>query len=240
MELLQAIGGGCFLLMSAALSIRLLQLARRNRAVPELLLGSAFLLGGTLGATLEAAGPSLAPEVAGRLVAVGKALGGIGIALNALFTWWVFRRGESWATALLVGLVALLTLGYFVNWQSGTFQTGMTTPDAFWLEFVGRVASPIWLGSEAVIYWSRMRRRSRIGLADPLVQNRFLLWALASFTGVLLIATSAAPVYARIGSQVADANLAAFGVLGIATAALYWLAFFPPEAYRRRICASAP
>jgi hypothetical protein len=58
-------------------------------------------------------------------------------------------------------------------------------------------------------------------------------------TGILLIATSAAPVYADLGTSFADANLAAFGLLGIATAALYWLAFFPPASYRRWLAAPA-
>jgi hypothetical protein len=62
-EVLRGIGGSCFLLTSAALAVRLFQLAYRNRAVPELLLGAAFLCGGTLGATMEASSQTLVHRV---------------------------------------------------------------------------------------------------------------------------------------------------------------------------------
>jgi len=239
MEPVQAIGGTCFLLMSAALSVRLLQLAYRNRAVPELLLGVAFLLGGTLGAILEAGGLTMLPDEAGPLLAVAKAFGAAGIAFNAVFTWYVFRRGDAWALPVLAVVVGVQGLSYAAHFATGTFATGVQAPQALWLEFIGRVASPLWLGIEAGLYWSRMRRRARIGLSDPLVQNRFLLWSLASATGVLLLATSVVPNYVERGTPAMDINLAAFGLLGIATSLLYWLAFFPPSAYRRRLTAAA-
>ena len=48
--------------------------------------------------------------------------------------------------------------------------------------YVARVAPYYWLAAESLSYWSAARRRVRIGLADPLVTNRFLLlglWAVA-------------------------------------------------------------
>lgn len=237
MEALQGIGGASFLLISIALALRLLHLAGRTRAVPELLLGLAFLCGG-IGAVLEAGGQVLAPERAGPVMAAGKAIGGAGLALNAVFVWWVFRRGERWALWLMSFLVLLQGLGYAVHGLTGTFEAGLMARGAFWLEFLGRVASPLWLGGEAWGYWLRMRRRARIGLSDALLQNRFLLWTLASLTGVLLLATSAVPLYVQPGTPLSDLNLAAFGLLGLTTASFYWLAFFPPRAYRRWVIAA--
>ena len=81
-------------------------------------------------------------------------------------------------------------------------------------------------------YWRRMRRRAALGLGDPLVTNRFGLWALASATGVVCLLTSVPPLYLPAGSALLLADLVVFGAAGVATASLYWLAFFPPARYR--------
>ena len=38
--------------------------------------------------------------------------------------------------------------------------------------------SSLWGAAESLRYFSMMRRRAKLGLADPLVTNRFLLWGL--------------------------------------------------------------
>ena len=59
----QAIGGSCFLLISVIVGLRLMLLARRNRSLPELLLGISFLAGGGIGAVLEAVSLVAAHEI---------------------------------------------------------------------------------------------------------------------------------------------------------------------------------
>ena len=48
---------------------------------------------------------------------------------------------------------------------------------------LARCAVLLWLFVESAIYAQRMRRRVRLGLGDPVVANRFTLWAI--WTGAL-------------------------------------------------------
>jgi len=240
MNLMQAIGGGSFLLVSGVLGIRLLSLAYRNRGLPELLLGLSFLLGGTLGAVIEANAAVVVQQggSGGTMLAVGKGFALIAMFTNALFTYYVFRRGQL-VGKCVIGLVVLSTSGAYVGHSfSGAFVTGAVAPTWFWLEFVGRMISSAWLGFEAFLYYQTMRRRVVIGLAEPIVANRFLLWAIASCTGLLFLATSVPPMYMTEGFLV-EIDIFVFAIAGLATAGAYWLAFFPPNAYREFITRTA-
>ena len=79
----------------------------------------------------------------------------------------------------------------------------------------------------------------RLGLADPVVTDRFLLWTFAASFSFLMLTTSISPILLGRTHLVAMAGLFVFSFAGAATAACYWLAFFPPEAYRRRVRARA-
>jgi len=79
-----------------------------------------------------------------------------------------------------------------------------------------------------------MRKRQALGLADPVVTNRFLMWgvgaALASLgTGIATVTallTDVSPLEsaAIVGSSSAH---------GFAAAIAIWLAFLPPAPYQR-------
>ena len=171
--------------------------------------------------------------IAAPALGLGKAFGLAGISCNLVFTWWVFRRHERWALALAVVLAAVQLASFFGHASAGTFSSGAVAPAWFWLELVGRVLTPVWLGSESLLYYQRMRRRLDLGLADPVVANRFALWAIASATGTLFLLTSVPPLYLTQGSPWAAVDMAAFALFGIATAGSYWLAFFPPRRYQQ-------
>jgi hypothetical protein len=83
-DAIQAAAGGLFLLTATVVGCRLLLLARRSRALPELLLGAGLLVGGTIGGPLEAAGlsarPELGPDLTGRLLLIGKLFGVVALA----------------------------------------------------------------------------------------------------------------------------------------------------------------
>jgi hypothetical protein len=94
--------------------------------------------------------------------------------------------------------------------------------------------------SEAFLSHRTAARRSRIGLSDPIVVNRYLLLALfgafqtfACFSDVLVTIDSADD---RTISAWSDAILGGFEVVGIA---MLWLAFFAPASYLAWITGSA-
>jgi hypothetical protein len=244
LEASQAIGGSLYLLTSAAVGIRLLDLARRNRTLPELLLGIGFITAATVGSVIEAIAvvrvEHLAAGQIGRLLLVAKISALFGMAAHNLFTWRVFRPDATWATVLAFSLIAIAIAALGGLAASGTFSTGVSRGAWFWIEFATRVATPFWLGLEATRYHLQMKRRMRLGLADPVVTDRFLLWALASLFGILLLATSLPPAFFPREHTFMQLALLIFGFSGVAYSISYGLAFFPPEAYRRRVCARAP
>ena len=81
-----------------------------------------------------------------------------------------------------------------------------------------------------------MRRRLRLGLADALVTNRFLLWGLgigAAGFGSLI------SVVVQVASGVSMSELPLLtlsnSMFGLVAAVLMWVAFVPPAAWRRYI-----
>ncbi len=222
LEAVQALGGGLFFVMSAVVGIRLLVLAHRNRGLPELLLGLSFLLAGTIGSLLEVAGiaaeQQLEPAQVGTLLMIGKLFGVAGLACSILFIGWVFRRHEPWAVVPATAVIAASLVAFGGLAAAGTFSSGVSAAPWFWVEFATRLGSPCWLGLEAGRYYLQMRRRMRLGLADPVVTDRFLLWTFAAFFSFLMLTTSISPVVLGRSHPVVSAALMVFGFSGAAEA----------------------
>lgn len=239
-EIIQPIAGTLYLGTITTVGIRLIVLARRHRGLPELLLGLSLLLGGTFGAVLEVAGMSpdapLEPQVAGMLLATGKALVVAGFLCQVLFVRIVFRPREAWAIVLVAGLIGVQLATYAAFAAAGTFASGEMPTSIFLIELASRTAGSVWLIAESLRYYAFMRRRLALGIADPLVTDRFRLWAIAGTSALVMLATSAPPVV--IEDQSAPwliMLLPLFALSGIAASSTYLLAFFPPGWYRRFI-----
>ena len=238
---LQAVAATLYLLTMAVVGCRLLFLARRSRALPELFLGLSMILGGVIGALLEAGGLAairdFSPEVVGRLLLGGKLFGIAGLLFTGLFLWRVFRPGERWAGLLVAALVACSVSAFCGFAWHGTFSTAEIPTLWLGVEFVGRIGSPCWLVFEASRYHGLMRRRLQLGLADPVVTNRFLLWTLAGGFSLGILLTSIPPAFLDPIRHEAllITDLLVFTACGVASSVCYALAFFPPAAYRRRL-----
>lgn len=110
----------------------------------------------------------------------------------------------------------------------------------FWPELIARTAGSVWLVTEAVRYHLLMRRRVVLGLADPVVCNRFLLWATGGVFGVAMMLTAVPPVIAPGSTHPLMAfDIVAFSAAGIGFCIAYSLVFFPPGAYLRWVGARA-
>ncbi len=236
-EALQAVSGTIYLLTITAVGLRMLQLSRRTGKRPELLIGLSLLLGGTVGATLEAAGMGagqgeLGPAAAGRLLFAGKLFVAASLVCQCLFIRTVFRPGEAWSAALVSGILAIPAVAFAGFAASGTFATGELPLTWFSVELVGRVAASIWLVAEALRYYAMMKKRLALGLADPVVTNRFLLWAFAGLGGIVLMLTSVPPaLFPGNQSLLMSLDLLVFACFGCAISIAYGLAFFPPARY---------
>jgi hypothetical protein len=242
LDILAAVSGGLYLVTMTGLGIRLLFLSRRNGTKPELWLAIAFLAGGSLGASSEVIGSRFLleshPVAAFWLVGLGKLSSAVGLRFYDWFVWRVFRPNERWAGALFFALVAGAGLAIVLFAASGTLERG-SGHFWFWLELAVRVASPIWLTAESLRFWFQMRRRVAVGLADPLVTDRFRLWATGALTGLVMLLCSVPPQILPMDHPFQKVSLLTLGVMGLAATASYWFAFFPPDWYRSRVTAKA-
>jgi len=240
-----------FVLASLAVAMRLLLLARRTRQTPELylglgLLGTAVLGYGVLIAGAIARGPEVmvtdafAPRA---LQAAGQALHDAGVSMIVLFVLTVFRPKERWAQGLAVALVAALWLGQ-IGWElENRFRSGGRGNGFWWLRYAVIWSYPLWTMVESWRWYAIMRRRVQIGIADPIVANRFLLWGTGALGTALATWTSSIP-FLLVGDPTVllawtPAIHVATALFGVATVTVYYLTFFPPAAYRRWIAAAS-
>lgn len=243
--LLQGISGAIYMLTITVVAIRLLMLARRNRGLPELLLGASLLLGGTFGASLEASGMAITATaedltVVGKLLLSGKLFGLVALVCQGLFIWKVFRPDATWAPAMVGLMFAFSGAAFGGFWFHGTFTTAQIPMTWFWIELIGRTTGSLWLVAEAIRYHRLMRKRMRLGLADPVVCNRFLLWAVAGTCGVAMMLTAVPPViFPQSTHPMMAWDIVVFSASGIGFCIAYSLVFFPPERYLRWVGARA-
>ena len=78
-----------------------------------------------------------------------------------------------------------------------------------------------------------MRRRVRIGIGDPLVANRFLLWGIGTLA-TLLVALLYIGMQLRGHYELPASLIGVSSTLVLASAIAEWLAFLPPRSYRER------
>ncbi len=236
MTTLLAIGALAMILVDAIVGVRLLILARRTRQIPEAALGTAFLLLGAIGyplTTLARRGVLESESVNAALMGGGLLIQDVACFAVVLATAQTFRGGTLMARVV----VALAAVWFLASWFGQLATSGFGPLEANFAYSAGlaaRTAAFGWASFEAFRAYAHGRKRLRLGLAEPLVVNRFLLFAIG------MGAAFAAFVIFVVG-QLTTANpaaaawvLAATGVMGIVTAVPTWLAFVPPAAYRRR------
>jgi hypothetical protein len=219
----------------------LLRLGRRTREVPERLLGATFLAMGVSSAfyvlpNLPAFESLWTPlNFAGRVGFLPAAV------MLALFTRLVFRPDTRWGAWLVWGCAILLVTGVAGSAWGGDWEGFSISNRWFWLEWVGFTVPFGWAGSEAFIQYRRSRRRLDLGLCNPLVCNRYLLWALF---GALQTVSSLVllPQYSEYEttSQFTATWDALYGASVIASLVTIWLVFFPPAFYRRWVQRATP
>ena len=227
--------------------LRLLLLAGRTRRMPELLAGL-FFLGTALGVPLRLIGHGLELQAQGMGTSVntaGHLFFGAATCALILFTWRVFRPNARWAQALagflLVGQ-CICTVLVVVSASSAE-----ETSRVILITNSSRVAPLLWAFAESLAYWRMMRRRLALGLADPVVTNRFFLWsvwtgglAMIPLTTLIMRLTGHVLHWlGLVGGEISGSDRAAiagslqivFLVTGFMGVIALSLSFFPPQRY---------
>ncbi len=226
-------GVSLFLLASFVVGFRLVGLWSKTRQLPELMIGLSFLLAGGFGGVASIAGAELAasrPGVATPLLVFGTLLLHGGVACLTVFVGRVFRPGRGgqlvmWTLCIALAVAALAT-------AADAFAGTRTWAAASVFLRIGIYG---WATTESGMQWFAARRREALGLADPAVVNRYLLWTLGIGSVLLLWSHSAWQLFQAEPAR--GTSYVAIAVLGSMCAGSLWLAFFPSDWWLRHLSA---
>ena len=238
MQAIIALGFGAFFLSSLSIGIRLVWLAHRNRGLPELLIGVGILGIGPAGFALMVAAMGFEdhPGVAFGCLAAAQLSIALGAMAAYVFNWTVFRRDAAWARAVIAVAGVVFAASFIGRFYAGSYSLPMRLD--FWTE-VGSfdmIACMMWGALESLRYYGVMKRRARLGLADPLLTNRFLLWGLGiGSAGVGALIANVVMIVRGTAMVELDGLTLSNSLFGLAAAVLMWIAFLPPAGYRRWI-----
>jgi hypothetical protein len=244
-----------FIVGSALVGLRLLVLSARTRRAPEFLLGNAILLTAVLGYGLLIAcwivrgaasttSPDGATPLSMFLFGAGQIFHDLGVTFFLLFVVHTFRRGDRRAWAFAGLLLALLWGGLAVNIAKGHLRSDPVGSASWFAEHGVIWGYALWNVVESYRYWLMMRRRSRVGIVEPMVTNRFFLWGTSSVCTCLAVWIASLPYLymsdpARLDA-ITPAVRVATALVGLVSVSCALLAFVPPAWYRRLIVAGAP
>ena len=168
-------------IVTLVVGVRLVLAWRRTGGLPELLFGIAFVGSGIgmagiqLGQRVIWGGTPWAEPLNTSLYAFQIAST---VALYVV-NWRLWRPGSGWAKALCATGCALALLVYAVRIADGDFATNDAHTRGVALFQVVRFVVMAWASFEAIAHYTQLRRRLRLGLADPVATNQILLWGVA-------------------------------------------------------------
>jgi hypothetical protein len=223
--------------------VKLLRVAAHSRKFPELAVGVALFSYAAVSQPALLVQQALGDEaslalrtgiIALRILAFYVTLVGL-----SLFTWQVFGAESRWRQALAgtIALTALIAGG--VSLWNVWLQLSADLPLSMYRR-VGMTPHYVftfgWVALESLHYYAQMRKRRVLGLADPVVTNRFFVWGagegVASLVVVVLfVATMTQPQISTSDPLVSWCVTLA----GLVNALVWWLTFTPPTAYLRWI-----
>jgi hypothetical protein len=219
--------------------LKLLALASRSRKLPELAVGVGLFSYAALSQPGLLATFALGEEaslglrmalVALRIVAFYVTLLGLSV-----FTWQVFGAESRWRQALAaaIALTGLLS-GCFLMWATWLkYSAGVPSSAYARIGMMGHYVIVFgWMSLESLHYHSQMRKRHALGLADPVVTNRFFVWGAGEGVASLLVLALTVLTVARGQINPGDPISAWFVTLaGLVNTLVWWLTFIPPRAY---------
>jgi hypothetical protein len=232
-----------FVLMGSAVGVRMLLLARRTGGTPERLMGLGFVLVCAVGYPMSFAsgfGRGSVAEMRLPIWVVATLITQAGIGSIWLFTAEVFRPGVTWArllTAAGIGALAVSFAGSVYAFATAPPEAGSIAVARPWLlvGMVGYAGSFFWSAIEGLRHHRMAVRRLALGLADPVVANRFLLWALYGLMASGICVASSIGTFLELDPTASPAILLPMGVLGAGASAAMYLAFAPPAWYLARV-----
>jgi hypothetical protein len=228
-------------IIGTIVGVKLVLLATRTREHPELTIGVGLVCYATVAQTSLLISSSLGADathaqhmtlLALRLLAYYFTLIGL-----SLFTWQVFGAKSQWRRALtaFIAVSAIFTIGtlYWASWH-------LLGTDGQLPLYARFGASPqyvilfAWMACESLLYYRLMQKRQVLGLADPVVTNRFGVWGIAAAaSSILLVALLTVQLTRNIMLGADPLSSALITATGVVNTIGWWLTFMPPRVYTR-------
>jgi hypothetical protein len=173
------------------------------------------------------------------LLSLGVGTAHVGIAAIFLFTWSAFRADVAWIRWPVGAAIAAMVAHWLgvtaVLWNARESAGSMADMSAIWSLFPSLVSGAgfAWTGLEALHYWTLLRRRRALGLADALVVNRVFLWGLVGLSSTIINVNNVVAIVRGVNTMVDPGTALTTAVLGCFNAVALFLAFLPPAGYAR-------
>jgi hypothetical protein len=227
----------------SAVGMRLLWLAKAGGGRPALLCGNGFCLIAILGfplGVLSGQGIATVAQVNLPLAAISLLANLLGIACFFVFTVSVFRPTALWAHTLAGAAISCMAMACVAIVSALTMAPGSASSFAVtwgWSATFQALCALcfFWMGCEGLREWWLSRRRLALGLSDPVVSNRLLMWGAFGISTTLLcvvlltVQLAGHPTATSVPAQLGQA------LFGLASSGAVTLAFFPPRAYLARV-----
>jgi len=205
--------------------LRLAALGVQRRSAPEFMLGSAVALlqPGTalLSYALQDSMPGLIPFSLACVTA--------GTVAMAAFAQRTFRARVGWARAVLLSLAALLLYGHLLQ-----LPLLLASGEPHLAYLASRVLLLGWAAYEALRHRALYARRARLGMVNPVIANRFLLFGVWTSSMALNSALTILIVSLDLRYGLLDWRVWVFGMaraISLVLLTSMWLIFFPPRGY---------
>jgi hypothetical protein len=228
-------------LVGTAVGLKLLGISARSGKLPEFAIGAGLFAYSAVGQPALLAQSVLGEETSLALrmtISVVRIFAFYSTLLGlSVFTWQVFGAESRWRQALAAGLLVTgLMSSATTAWSNWLLHTAGVP-----LNLYGRLGISLhfavafgWVSLESLRYHALMRRRHALGLADPVVTNRFLVWGAGEGVSSLVVFALIATIVVRGEITIGDPIVSVFVTLaGLVNALVWWLSFAPPKAYLR-------
>jgi hypothetical protein len=217
------------------LGIDLVRRAHKTKGMPEFYLGVAFVLNGLSYLFTDLPFIIENDVILDPFSYIGRIAAGLCALTIAGFTWQVFRIDSAWAKSFFWGIGAVIAAGLMISAFEGDWEGAYPlTYKGFWFEWAGGTVAFAWMATETLRMYSKTRKQVRVGLADPLLSNRFLL---IGVYGVL--ATSTYPLFLwmyiqyEISGAWSEPMEITTGIVEVCSLVALWISFSAPAFYRR-------
>ena len=226
-------------LVGTLVGLKLLSIAARSRKFPEFAIGVALFTYAALSQPALLASSVLGEEASVDLQMGLAVLRTIAFYVTLLglsvFTWRVFGAESRWRQVLAFGVAFTgLISGGLIIWATWLkLSAGLPTPT---YARVGMMAHYVfafgWVSLESLHYHAMMRKRQALGLADPVVTNRFFVWGAGEGVASILVLVLLILTIFRGEISPGDPIVSWFVTLaGLVNTLVWWLTFTPPTAY---------